>query len=228
MADITVLDRQVFTLPDAALLLRMPQATLRYWLEGGESRGTRYQPIIRAEASGSTLLTWAEFVESGWLRSYRSNKVPMRPLRSFIERLREEFGVPYPLAHHRPFIDGGRRLIVRAQEAVDLDPEFWLLTTAGRQLLYSPATDSLLRRIVWGNDIASGWRPHDDPDSPVLVDPEFKSGRPHILGISTDVIWEHESIGATPNEIAEEFSLTRRDVEWALSYEWSSRSAIAA
>jgi hypothetical protein len=40
----------------------------------------------------------AEFVEAGLLRSYRhDHDVPLKELRDFIDRLREEFQVPYPL-----------------------------------------------------------------------------------------------------------------------------------
>jgi hypothetical protein len=32
---------------EAAHLLRVPQSTLHYWLEGGTRRGKQYMPILR-------------------------------------------------------------------------------------------------------------------------------------------------------------------------------------
>jgi len=40
--------------------------------------------------------------------------------------------------------------------------------------------------------VAAGWRPHDDSNSPVIIDPDQRFGRPNVSGISTEVIWEHQ------------------------------------
>lgn len=46
---VSVLDREMFTAAAAARLLSVPQATLNYWLEGGERQGKVYRPVIRVE-----------------------------------------------------------------------------------------------------------------------------------------------------------------------------------
>ncbi|HXL17714.1 MAG TPA: hypothetical protein VN961_09365 [Streptosporangiaceae bacterium] len=97
---VTILDREMYTEAAAARLLRVAPSTLHWWLEG---RPPRYRPVIRVEPTGSRNVTWAEFVEAGLLRSYRrEHDVPLKELRDFIDRLREEFQVPYPLADRRP------------------------------------------------------------------------------------------------------------------------------
>jgi len=48
-----VLNREMFAEAEAARLLRLPQSTLHYWLEGGERRGKTYKPIIRVEQHGA-------------------------------------------------------------------------------------------------------------------------------------------------------------------------------
>lgn len=122
---VDVLDREMFTEAEAARLLRLPQRTLNYWLEGGDYRGRVYRPVIRVEPKGGhTAVTWAEFVEAGLLREYRqTHRVPMAELRAFIEQVRREFGVPYPLAHQRPYVSG-RELLAEAQDATDWTPGF--------------------------------------------------------------------------------------------------------
>ncbi len=50
---VTVLDKEMFAQAEAARLLRLPQGTLHYWLEGGERRGKTYKPIIRLEPRGA-------------------------------------------------------------------------------------------------------------------------------------------------------------------------------
>jgi hypothetical protein len=41
---VNVLEREMFSEAEAARLLRVPQNTLNYWLEGGVRRGKTYRP----------------------------------------------------------------------------------------------------------------------------------------------------------------------------------------
>jgi uncharacterized protein (DUF433 family) len=222
----SVLDREMFTEAEAARLLTVPQATLNYWLEGGERRGKIYRPVIRVEPRGDRdVVTWAEFIEAGLLREYRrTHGVPMAELRAFIDLVRQRYEVPYPLAHHLPFVSG-RELLVEAQDEVGLDAEFCLVAMVRGQYLLTPAADSFVKRVTWHNDVATQWRPHDDPHSPVRMDPDVRFGRPAVAGISTEVLWEHEQVGETTEDIADEFDLPLECVRWALAYETSARAA---
>ncbi len=225
---VTVLDREMYTEAAAARLLGVAQGTLNYWLEGGERRGKVYRPVIRVEPRGDrAAVTWAEFIEAGLLREYRrAHGVPMAELRAFIDVVRGRYGTPYPLAHHRPFV-AGRELLSRAQEDACLAPDFCLVAEVrGQYVLTSPA-ESFVRRVTWEGDHAAGWRPHDDPRSPVRMSPDVRSGRPAVHGVSTEVMWEHEQAGESAEDIAAEFSVTADSVRWALAYETSARARAA-
>jgi uncharacterized protein (DUF433 family) len=218
----------MYTEAAAARLLGIAQGTLNYWLEGGERRGRLYRPVIRVEPRGErAAVTWAEFVEAGLLREYRrTHSVPMAELRAFIDVVRQRYGMPYPLAHLRPFVSG-RELLLRAQEDSGLDAEFCLVAEVrGQYVLTSPA-DSFVRRVTWEGDVAAEWRPHDDPRSPVRMNPDVRFGRPAVQGVSTEVLWEHEQAGERVEEIAGEFEVPHDCVRWALAYETSARARAA-
>jgi uncharacterized protein (DUF433 family)/DNA-binding transcriptional MerR regulator len=222
---VSVLEREIFSEAEAARLLRVSQSTLHYWLEGGERRGRSYKPVLRTEPHGTRSVTWAEFVEAGLLREYRrTHGVPMDELRAFIALLREKFGVPYPLADRRPYV-AGRKLVLEAQTAAGLDPEYCLVAVVGDQLLLTPPSAAFVERVTWEGDVASGWRPDSDPQSPVLISPDVRFGRPSIKGISTEAIWEQDDAGSDVEEIAEMYQLDVHDVRWALAYENSQRAA---
>ena len=210
---------------EAARLLCVAQGTLHYWLEGGTQRDRTYKPIIRVEPTGARSVNWAEFVEAALLREYRrTHRVPMAELRQFIDLLREHYGVPYSLVHHQPFVSG-RQLVYDAQEDSGLAPEFYLVAAVSGQYVLTAPSASYLGRVTWIDDVAAAWRPHDDPRSPVVVDPEVRFGRPSICGISTEVLWEHADSGEDVHELAEAFDLTVSDVQWALAYENAQRAA---
>jgi uncharacterized protein (DUF433 family) len=222
---VSVLEREVFSEAEAARLLRVAQSTLHYWLEGGERRGRSYKPVIRVEPRDDRSVTWAEFVEAGLLREYRrTHQVPMVELRAFIDLLRERFGVPYPLADRRPYVVG-RELVLEAQTAAGLDPEFCLVAVVSGQTLLTPPSAAFVERVTWDGDVAAGWRPDPNPESPVRILPDVRFGRPSIKGISTETIWEQDEVGLDVEEIASVYQLEVADVRWALAYENSQRAA---
>jgi uncharacterized protein (DUF433 family) len=223
---VAVLDQEMYAEPEAARLLGVPPTTLHYWLEGGERRGKLYEPIIRQSRKGGHVpVTWAEFVECAWLRQYRrKHQVPMKELREFITQLRDKLGVPYPLAHAKAFAHQGKLFIEEAQRAADLDPDFYLVAPVGGQMMLTASGEEYYERIRYHDDIVSAWRPHDDPKSSVLIQPEVRFGRPAVAGISTEVLWEQVDAGASVVEVAEDFGVSVSDVRWAVSYE-SARAA---
>jgi uncharacterized protein (DUF433 family) len=226
MAGVSVLEREMFSEAEAARLLRVPQSTLHYWLDGGDYRGKNYKPVIRVEPRGDRSVTWAEFVEAGLLREYRrTHRVPMAELRTFIDVLRDRYDVPYPLAHRKPFISEGRQLVLEAQDESGLDAEYCLVAVTRGQLILTPPAEAFVERVTWEGDWAAEWRPHDDPASPVRMAPTVRFGRPNVKGISTEVLWEHVDAGEDFEDVAEAFDLEVSDVRWALAYETSLRAA---
>jgi uncharacterized protein (DUF433 family) len=226
MTSVGVLDREMFSEAEAARLLRVPQSTLHYWLDGGDYRGKSYKPVVRVEPRGNRVVTWAEFVEAGLLREYRrTHRVPMAELRAFIDLLRERYQVPYPLAHRKPFISEGRQLVLEAQDESGLAAEYCLVAVTRGQLILTPPAEAFVERVTWDGDWPAEWRPHDDPASPVRMAPNIRFGRPNVKGISTEVLWEHFDAGEDLDEVAQAFDLQTTDVRWALAYETSIQAA---
>ncbi len=215
----------MYTEAGAARLLRVPPGTLHYWLEGGTRGKKVYKPVIREEATGSRSVTWAEFVEASLLRQYRrKHNVPMLELRGFIDRLRERMGAPYPLAHYRPYV-GDRRLIFEAQNEAKLGADFALVAeVSGQYILTSPSQD-FFERVTWEGDIAARWRPDANADSPVIIDPDIRSGRPSVGGISTEILWEQAEAGEDERDLADTYGLNVTQVRWALAYELTLQTA---
>jgi len=224
---LSVLKQETYSEAEAARLLRVPPSTLNYWLEGGARRGKTYLPIIREVAKGGRPpLTWAEFVECTWLRQFRRvDRVPMTELRAFITLLRQQYGVPYPLAHFQPFANQGQLVLVeRAQTEAGLPPEFCAVAAVSGQLVLTASAENYVRGLEWDDGEPIAWLPHVR-ESPVRVRPDVRFGRPSIGGISTEVLWEQVEHGSEVTEVAEDYGLSVRDVWWAISYESEVRAA---
>jgi uncharacterized protein (DUF433 family) len=226
---LTVLDRELYDEALAAEVLGVPRPTLHYWLEGGDRGGRTYAPVIRPEATGSRVVTWGEFVEARYLREYRrSLGASMQSLRAFIGYLRNELGVPYPLAHAQPWVGPGRHLFISAQEQAGLPPELWACVEpqTGTMLLLPPA-ESFLERVQFDTEedgVVIRLRP-SGPGSLVVIDPEVRFGSPTVRGIPTETIAEQVAAGDSVESVARDFELDLATVIDALRFEGADRAS---
>jgi uncharacterized protein (DUF433 family) len=142
----------------------------------------------------------------------------MVELRAFIGSLRQRLGVPYPLAHAKPFVSG-RQLIMEEQVKAGLGGEYALVAEVSGHYILSAAAQEFYERVTWDSDMAARWRPDADENSPVVIDPDVRFGAPSVGGISTEILWEQSEGGEADQDLAELFGLTRAQVRWALAYE---------
>jgi len=229
MANLTVLTRPLYDESLAADILGMSPSTLHWWLEGGDRRGRMYDPVLRPSRTGSKEVTWGELVEARYLLAYRRNLgVKLGNLRAFINVLREELGVPYPLAHARRWVGPDRRLLVSAQFEAELEPELWACyePSSGLVLLTAPAQSSL-ERVEFEGDadgVIARLRPAGT-ESPVVIDPEIRFGSPSVRGIPTETLDEMVRAGDSVEIVASGYDLPLDDVIAALDYERLRRVA---
>lgn len=230
MGSVELLDRRVMTAHEAARQLDIPVTTLVRWLEGEQRRDNWYPPVLREEPTGQLDITWGEVVEARYLRAYRAKNVPMQRLRPFIADMRQKFGVPYPLAHFKPFASG-RRLLLEVQEQRHLPEALRMVYEVSTgQLILDRRVAGFLDRVDFadsGEQEALRIRPAGK-ESPVVIDPLISSGASTVRGTRTEILAEQASAGVPVDEIAEDFRMPVELVKAALSYEWSNETATAA
>lgn len=222
-------DDPIYTIGEAARLLRVSRNTLRYWLEGLARKGHVYPPVIRREATGSTDVTWPEFVEAGWLSEYRQARVSLPELREFVTRARDVFGVEYPFATERP-LASGRDLLRRAQDESTLPPRYELVRFRDDQLVLTAVADAFLSKVEFGVETAGAVRywPRGRGHL-VVIDPLVNYGAPSVAGIRTDAIVEQIRAGRAIEQVADDWHVevlvVQRAVEWEM---WDPATKTAA
>jgi uncharacterized protein (DUF433 family) len=229
VATINILERRVMTAPEAARQLGIPETTLIRWLEGERRQARWYPPVLREEPTGIADMSWGEVVEARYLRAYRAKNVPMQRLRPFISDMRQRFGVPYPLAHFKPFATG-RRLLLEVQERSQLPENLRMVYEVSTgQLILDARVEGYLDRVDFadtGEQEAVRIRPAGK-ESPVVIDPLISSGASTVRGTRTEILAEQASAGIAVDEIADDFGMPVELVKAALSYEWSAELAAA-
>jgi uncharacterized protein (DUF433 family) len=223
---VRLLRREVYSLRQAGDLLGVHVPTLRRWLDGYESKGKTYRPVIRPEPTGSEIVTWGEFVEAGYLREYRSSRVSLQRIRPFVDDLRDHYGVPYPLATLKPFVADGA-FVVQVQERHGLDSELRLMRYDNGQYLLTPPAEAFFKKIEFAGGAAAKMRPLGI-DAPVVIDPERMFGEPTVSGVvRTDILMELFQAGETIEAIARGYELTPDEVQAAIRYESAQRRSAA-
>jgi uncharacterized protein (DUF433 family) len=146
-------------------------------------------------------------------------------LRPVIDRLREAFGAPYPLAHFKPFVGPGRRLVLEIEQELGLSADLRMVVDAGSgQLLLTKPAESFLERVEFATH-GDQWAQRIYPagkSSKVVIDPDFASGAPSVEGIRTEVLAELAEAGEPIEDIASDFSIDVALVKQALAYEWAA------
>jgi uncharacterized protein (DUF433 family) len=223
---LATLDRPLYSITEAGRYLGVPSQTLKRWLEGATVKGRFYQPVIRPEPIGSDAVTWAEFVEAGFLREYRGRNVPLQRMRPFIDRARSYWNVPYPLAHFKPMIEG-KELVYDMQREADLPPSLYLIRPSDRggQMQWADPVEQFLAKVDFQHTFVNRLHPQGR-QSPVVIDPEVSFGIPQVNGVRTERLGEADAAGEPVEEIAADWGLRVREVNAALDWERSlSRAA---
>jgi hypothetical protein len=179
---VSILERPVYGVAEAAGLLGLWGDRTRAWLDGYERRGVRYPPVVRSEPTGEDIVTWGEFVELGYLREYRRKGVPLQQLRPVIEGLRQEFGTPYPLATAKPFLYG-KELVLELQQRNDLPAALAIVIRSGQTIALAGETQRFLQKVEFhppGDGDACRLMPAGKA-SPVVIDPLVRMGEVHGL-----------------------------------------------
>jgi uncharacterized protein (DUF433 family) len=218
MGTITTLERELYSVSEAARLLTLSPVTLKRWLEGATRKAVFYPPVLRPAPTGSDNVTWGEFVEAGLLREYRQRGHRLQKMRPMIERLRSELDVPYPLAHARPY-SLGKDLVQRVQTEEGIDEAYWVvISDESGQLVLAPHAERFVEKIEFDGNIARRMFPAGKA-SLVLIDPEKSFGIPTVNGIRTENIVELFRAGESVGAIADAFKLQVPEVEAALRFE---------
>jgi uncharacterized protein (DUF433 family) len=224
---VSILERPVYGVVEAAALLGLRSERTRAWLEGYVRQGVRYPPVIRVEPSGDDIITWGEFVELGYLREYRRKGVPLQRLRPVIDALREEFATPYPLATAKPYVYG-KELVLELQLKNEIPRSISIVISSGQTIALADEAMRFFKKVEFDPQGGDVRRIHPaGKASPVVIDPLVRFGRPSVQGVATERLWELFDAGESIDEISDGYDMTAELVAAAVSYEEQQRSLAA-
>jgi uncharacterized protein (DUF433 family) len=221
---IDLLARPVYSMAQVDWLLGLSPGTARRWIDGYTRDRRQYPPIVRLYSTGEDIVTWGEFTEARLLSEFREAGATIFRLRPAVDRLRQEFDAPYPLAYARPWLDSvGKELVFRVQQEVDLDKRLQIIVVRNEQYMLSFAADQFVRSADFDERIVKRIRPLAAIED-VWLDPLRQFGQPVVRSVPTEVIAEQFRAGDDLRKIAELHDLSEGQVLQAIRYElWRGR-----
>lgn len=205
---VDIFETPILTMSQAARHLEIPKTTLHTWVR------TEDGPLVHRVADqphGWPTIPFAGVVEAHVLRVLRHElHLSMPNVRQAALRVRQEFDTPYALASKRIATDGVDIFIQYAEDDLERAHD-------GQRPIREVISEHL-RYVEWNE---RGVWPHAihlrqyEGIAPVVIDPRFAWGQPVVEQnrVPVSAIVELWRAGDTMSDIAEEFDLTREQVE---------------
>lgn len=218
-----------YSIPEASHYLRIPVATLRYWVLG-RAYSTKHgqsliQPVSALADGGDRLLSFMQLVELHVLSALRRvHAVPLQQVRRALTYLKKEFPSRYPLADHNFETDGLSLFVNKYGQLINISRE--------GQLEMQRLIEAHLRRVEYAEGLAVRLYPFtrkavtDEPRA-VVIDPFIAFGRPVLVGtgIPTAIIAERYKAGESIGELVTDYGRAQADIEEALRCELQVKAA---
>jgi uncharacterized protein (DUF433 family) len=220
-------DLPAYSAADAARYLGIPIGTLQSWLRGRSyptSLGPkRFEPLIERPNPAFSQMSFTNLVEAHMLRVIRQvHTVRLDKVRTALDYFEQQFQVRHPLANIQFQTDG-----------VDLFVEsIGRLINASRsgQLAMREMLQHLLKQVEYEQGMATKLyllssgrtdQSQANVEKTLVIDPRISYGRPLLVGtgIPADVLVSRYKAGESIDDIAEDYSCDRLQVEDAIRCE---------
>lgn len=208
---------------EAARYLRLPAATLRTWLVGRDypkgDAHAKFHPLISPAHRDPLQLSFYNLIEAHVLRALRTEHgVALAELRKAIAYAEKKLNLQRLLLSPELRTHAGQVFLDRYVELINL--------SKSGQLAMRKMFESHLQRVEWDRwSFPVRLYPYADAtarggERPIAIDPTIAFGRPIVrrAGISTAAIADRLDAGETVDALAEDYDLSREEIEQAVLY----------
>lgn len=230
----------IYTLPEAARLIRVPAQKMHRWLYGytyskkakGETSQGYSEPLWAPQLSkddfDAEVIGFRDLLEVRFVAAFVDHGVPLPVIRRCLETAREVVGGDYPMSSGA-FKTDGKTIFAEAIERSRSDGT--LLDLKSRQFVFKDIiSPSLWAGIEYAGKKAVKWFPQG-ARSPIVLDPARQFGSPIIdaSGVPTSVLFaSYRAEGANAQAItrtARVYDVPVKVVDAAVRFEESLQRA---
>jgi uncharacterized protein (DUF433 family) len=218
----SLLDSGIYTVPEAARLLGLPNQRARGWIAGYPR--TRGAPIIKNQIEkidDQVAMSFVNLMEARFLEVFSSHGIHLNSLRLMAQEAKEILDDPHPFAKHLVFKTDGRKVFAEVAEKTD-DKRLYDLKTKN-WAYYDILVEGLIKGANYDpSGIAKYWKPRPSVAPNVIVHPKIAFGQPvlkdsHIPTIALFDAFNAE--GETYESVARWYEIKENKVKEAVRFE---------
>lgn len=226
MAQPNLLETGIYTVAEAAYLVRASKQKVRGWVTGYPKRSA--PPIIDNElgwVDGRLAFSFTNLMEIRFIAFFESAGVHFWHIRSIMEEVKKELNHPHPFATNIVFKTDGRKIVAEIAAKNGVKSIFDLRTK--NYEMRTVVLPTLRDDVVYDpKGIARAWypRPHTSPN--VILHPKFAFGRPILRESRIPTRALAEAVLADGvRSTARWFEIPERQVQEAAKFEMTLRQA---
>lgn len=213
----------LYSLADAALLLKAPPRSLRRWMGGypykteGEVRHVPplWVPDI-PRFDDEIELSFRDLIELRFVRAFTANGIGLQAVRNCLAYARKCMQTDRPFSSGR-FRTDGRTIFL---ESLEVSGEPKLLDLKKKQYVFKQVVEQSFKDLDLDGDTVTRWRPYRGKDS-IVVDPSRAFGQPvaFATGVPTVVLAEAVKAEGSISRVAAIYEVEKSVVKDAVKFE---------
>ena len=211
----------VYTLPDAALILRIPLTKMHRWVNGYLRDAERVLPLGEISTWGTgreRVFNFLTLIELFTVANFRELGVSMKTIRTSRRELGEHLNSIHPFAHHG-LVSDGRKILLELDHVA---PDAYLELGAQGQTAFKDVMEQFCSKLEFDRSslLAERFWPNGKSSS-IVVDPHQGFGRPTVAGtnITTETLDHLLLAGEAAEDIAIMYDLAVEQVIDAKNFE---------
>ncbi|GAA4331260.1 hypothetical protein GCM10023165_05400 [Variovorax defluvii] len=226
MAQSSLLDTGIYSLGQAARLIRAEPRAVRRWMCGYKRKhgeGHRHSaPLWKTQLEDAgfeqAAVGFRDLMELRLVRAFTEAGVSLHVIKATIEAARDTLHTDYPLTSRR-FLTDGRKIFESAINEATGDET--LTDVRARQIVFTHVIKpSLYAGIEYDGNVARMWFPPESKG--IALDPSRQFGTPIVVdaGVPTDTLYEaYLAEGKDRRAVARQFDIDPKHVAAAVRYE---------
>ena len=212
-----------YSVPEAALYLRLPRSTLRAWI----GRQTNFEPLIIPAQEKPLALSFINLVEAYVLASIRrKHRLSMNKIRKGLDFISRKYPSHNPLARKDFETDGLSLFLKEAGLVYDI-------SRGSGQRIFEDIVKKYMQRIERDlSGLPVKFYPFSESGEPgkpksILIDPKISFGRPILSSISipVEIIVERYRAGESMKELAGDYECAQKKIEEAIRCQLCKQAA---
>jgi uncharacterized protein (DUF433 family) len=227
--NVVLLGVGLYTVPDAARLLKIPSFSIRRWLGGYSYKHkseTHHSPPLWVpdlpNFENKIELTFRDLIELRFVHGFVKEGLPLRTIRLCLNYARTLVDDPRPFSTRRFQTDGKTIFLDSVRDSGDIE----LLDLRKKQYAIKHVIERTFKDLDIEANAVARWRPYKGKNT-IVIDPTRAFGKPiaNASGVPTVVLADAVEAEGSIDRVARLYEVTPAVVRDALGFEEALRAA---